>query len=477
MLYSTRSTGIDTSHSQSKRMVSKVKGLNRIRGLLLLVSLLFIILVPKDSYAYAYAFQASVLSHALHVPAPAPYGTSQLHANKYTHAHSDSDSDNDNDDQSSSSRSERRASESSTMPPPIKGEESRRSAISNTAKSLLASIMTMNTAAALSISNIQNANAAVGTLPEYSDSNAVLQGITIDVADKSQQKDMIAFLQDGFKMQLLRQRQVGSVTDTWMGFGPEQMSIPGEWEPAVSSWASYGGHASVHIRYDGQTVEPYYTKGNGNGNDSDNDSGAPAPGNSNSNSNIAYLQLGVPEYRVSQMVKNGGNVYNGYGIVEVISPSGLPVRGIVGIRPDPMMLIALNCKSVKESKEFYQQLGFVEQEYPYCRPNRGKGQFEPEQPKKSVYLAPSKNSMGVLLLQAEKKGKRMNANPAVRSLNIVFQPSEGTVVDVDVDADADADVGEQLKVIDPSAVPIAFESIELFEKRERTTRIEVPAVE
>ena len=67
----------------------------------------------------------------------------------------------------------------------------------------------------------------------------------------------------------------------------------------------------------------------------------------------------------------------------------------------------------------------------------------------------------------------MNANPAVRSLNIVFQPSEGTVVD----ADADADVGEQLKVIDPSAVPIAFESIELFEKRERTTRIEVPAVE
>ena len=64
----------------------------------------------------------------------------------------------------------------------------------------------------------------------------------------------------------------------------------------------------------------------GNDSDSDNDSGAPAPGNSNSNSNIAYLQLGVPEYRVSQMVKNGGNVYNGYGIVEVISPSGLPVR-------------------------------------------------------------------------------------------------------------------------------------------------------
>ena len=97
------------------------------------------------------------------------------------------------------------------------------------------------------------------------------------------------------------------------------------------------------------------------------------------------------------MVKSGGNVYNGYGIVEAVSPSGLPVRGIIGIHPDPMMFIAVNCKTVKESREFYQQLGFVPQEYPYCRPNQGKGQFEPEQPKGSVYLAPSKNSFGLLL--------------------------------------------------------------------------------
>ncbi len=324
---------------------------------------------------------------------------------------------------------------------PIKGEESRRSVISNAAKTSMATLIAFSSSNAA----IPDANAAVGTLPEYSDSNAILQGITIDVADVTQQDQMIAFLADGFKMKKVRQSQTGSVTDTWMAFGPEELRIPKDWEPAVSSFSSYGGHASVHIRYDSQTMDAYYREGND------------APGN-----NLAYLQFGVPEYRISQMVKNGGNVFNGYGIVEAISPSGLPVRGIIGISPDPIMLVAVNCKSVKESQEFYEQIGFIEQEYPYCRPNKGKGQFEPEQPKKSVYLAPSKNSMGVLLLQAEKKGKNLSVNPAIRSLNIVYQPSGGTMVD---------ESSGDLKVADPSGVPIAFEPVELFDKREQSTRI------
>ena len=41
--------------------------------------------------------------------------------------------------------------------------------------------------------------------------------------------------------------------------------------------------------------------------------------------------------------------------------SGLPIRAIVGIRPDPIMFVAINCENVKNSREFYQQLGFVEQ--------------------------------------------------------------------------------------------------------------------
>jgi hypothetical protein len=323
-------------------------------------------------------------------------------------------------------------------------QQSRRSVLSN---ALLA------TAAfnALSLSTPSTANAAVGKLPEYSASKSVLQGITIDVTDLTQQDEMIAFLDSGFGMKKLNQRTVGSVTDTWMAFGPEQMSIPDEWEPAVSSFGKYGGHASVRIRYDSSQSSdaPYYIKGND----------APAPGD-----NIAYLQMGVTGYRVSQMVKNGGNVFNGYGIVEVISPSGLPIRGVVGISPDPMMFVALNCQNVKESKAFYEQLGFVQQEYPYCRPNQGKGQFEPPQPKKSVYMAPSKNCMGVLLLQA-KKSKNTKPNPALRSLNIVYQASEGTTVDTS---------SGLLRVVDPNSVPIVFEPFDLFEKIESSSRIALP---
>lgn len=71
--------------------------------------------------------------------------------------------------------------------------------------------------------------------------------------------------------------------------------------------------------------------------------------------------VGVPGYRISQMVAAGGNILDAYGLVNVISPCGLPVRGIVGISPDPIMFVAINCDNVKESAAFYEQLGFMEQ--------------------------------------------------------------------------------------------------------------------
>lgn len=61
------------------------------------------------------------------------------------------------------------------------------------------------------------------------------------------------------------------------------------------------------------------------------------------------------------MVKYGGNVIDAYGWVNVVSPAGLPVRAIVGIRPDPIMFLAVNCVDVGKSEEFYNKLGFVRQ--------------------------------------------------------------------------------------------------------------------
>mmetsp|Transcript_5252 Transcript_5252/g.11098 ORF Transcript_5252/g.11098 Transcript_5252/m.11098 type:complete len:371 (-) Transcript_5252:1550-2662(-) len=282
-------------------------------------------------------------------------------------------------------------------------------------------------------------NAAVGSLPEFQDSNAIVQGLTIRVADKSQQEAMISFLSDGFDFQVLRQRINGGIEEVWMGFGPEQTSIPDDFTIPVSSFARYGGHASICVLYDPTLTSALYRTGND------------APG-----TNIAYLQVGVPAYRISQMVKSGGKVLDAYGIVNVVSPSGLPMRGIVGISPDPIMFVAINCESVSKSKAFYEQLGFVEQEYPFARPNKGMGQFEPPQPPKSVYMAPSQNCMGVLLLPSRKKPV---VNPVVESLNIVYTPSSGASPD-DVIA----------PFSDPSGVSIAFQSAAAFEAEEKITR-------
>jgi hypothetical protein len=90
------------------------------------------------------------------------------------------------------------------------------------------------------------------------------------------------------------------------------------------------------------------------------------------------------------------------------------------------------------------------------------GQFEAPQPKNSVYLSPSKNSMGVLLLQADKKKrKNLKPNPAFRSLNIIYTPSEGTEVNDD----------QPLKISDPSGTGVTFKSYAAFNNEESSTRV------
>jgi hypothetical protein len=58
------------------------------------------------------------------------------------------------------------------------------------------------------------ADAAVGTLPEFADSDAIIQGVTVNVADKSQQDAMIDFLVRGFDFDVLRKRFRDTVEET-----------------------------------------------------------------------------------------------------------------------------------------------------------------------------------------------------------------------------------------------------------------------
>lgn len=167
--------------------------------------------------------------------------------------------------------------------------------------------------------------------------------------------------------------------------------------------------------------------------------------------------VGVPTYRVSQMVKQGGTVLDAYGFVNVVTPCGVPMRGVVGVWPDPLMFCAINCVDVKKSKAFYEQLGFIEQDYPYCRLGKGTGDFEPPQPKNSVYLSPSEASMGILLIPSKKRD--VTPNPAMGSLNLVYKPSEGK----------EEDDGANLQ--DLSGIKIGLESYSIFEETERNSRI------
>lgn len=300
---------------------------------------------------------------------------------------------------------------------------------------------TLSAASAVSIiGSTKPCLAAVGSLPEYADTNAILQGITINVADKSQQDSMIAFLTDGLSFKVLRKRIRGSIEETWLGFGPEQLSIPDDFELPVSSFATYGGHSSIHLKYDEKAKAALYRTGDA------------APGD-----NIAYVQVGVPGYRISQMVANGGNILDAYGKVEVVSPSGLPIRAVVGIAPDPLMFVAINCVDVRASKAFYEQLGFVETSVPYSRPSNGTTIFEPAPPPKSVYMAPTNNGMGVLLLPTKRK-KAVVPNPVVESLNIVYTPASGS------------EEAAVAPIVDPSGVAISFQSVGSFDSEERATR-------
>jgi hypothetical protein len=74
----------------------------------------------------------------------------------------------------------------------------------------------LSSISALSIttSSQSAAVAEVGTIPEFADTNAILQGITVNVADLSQQEAMINFLINAFDCKVLRKRIRGTVEET-----------------------------------------------------------------------------------------------------------------------------------------------------------------------------------------------------------------------------------------------------------------------
>ena len=88
----------------------------------------------------------------------------------------------------------------------------RRSILTKLAQSSLG-VVTSNILLDSTAGRIPTAEAAVGTLPEFAETNAVLQGITLNVADFSQYEKMLNFLTDSFDFKILRQRELNGITE------------------------------------------------------------------------------------------------------------------------------------------------------------------------------------------------------------------------------------------------------------------------
>lgn len=497
---------------------------------------------------------------------PLKFGVlSHLRSRRLTISNEDNDEDVVNVDDASSAFNRAARIESThhqTKPNRRRTLLRRSSSLLAAASTIIIAISSPSTAAtATTTFKSTSVNAAgLGTLPEFANTNAILQSITIDCDNMHQYMDTLNFFIYSFDMKILRQRNTTTTSATstttttkkkqnmgeedlgnnntnymkeaWLGYGPEELSIPANFIFPISSFANYGGHSSLHIRYIPSSL---YSSDSDSATSSSSSSllyprtpnseynNEPAPGN-----NIAYIQLGVPTYRISQMVKYGGNVIDAYGYVNVICPAGVPIRAIVGTKTiDPIMFIAINCINVTKSTEFYTTssnndqlllpLGggggglptftMSDEYYPYARPNQGQGQFEPPQPKGSVYILPtccSSNSpisssssscannyyggMGILLLPKEEKKTKsifgiaygntlsftdnnvdLIPNPVVKSLNIVYNAPTTRSNEEEKEDNSNSSSSSISSITDPSFIPISFISQNVFTHEIKTT--------
>ena len=68
---------------------------------------------------------------------------------------------------------------------------------------------------------------------------------------------------------------------------------------------------------------------------------------------LSYVAVTVPfGLRVSQIYESGGELLYGFGFFDMRSPGGIPVRGQVATRRDPLEVVALNVKNVREAEKF-----------------------------------------------------------------------------------------------------------------------------
>lgn len=78
---------------------------------------------------------------------------------------------------------------------------------------------------------------------------------------------------------------------------------------------------------------------------------------------LSYVAVTVPfGLRVSQIYESGGELLYGFGFFDMRSPGGIPIRGQVATRRDPLEVVALNVQNVRAAEKFLiSEFGFKTQ--------------------------------------------------------------------------------------------------------------------
>ena len=85
---------------------------------------------------------------------------------------------------------------------------------------------------------------------------------------------------------------------------------------------------------------------------------SPCPRSFETGGVLQYVQLAIPIFRLSQVMKNGGDIQSSYGWTQLTAPGGLPLRvHIDESRRDPFEFVALRTSSLKSSVAHYESLG------------------------------------------------------------------------------------------------------------------------
>lgn len=220
-----------------------------------------------------------------------------------------------------------------------------------------------------------------------------LTAIILPTYNPSTHASCVSLLSSAFPSISLLSSTPSSAT---FAFGPSDAPDP-SFLPGVSSPSLDGGHARLTLRHDPDRPLP-----------------APAlDAESPPQTALAYVQIAVPSFRASQIVKFGGEVLSSYGYVNALLPSGQQLRVVVGDSPDPLPYVALRPATAaafeRARASLPERYALVPSPPPLFRPPASDPSFSPPPPPSSAYLsgllpAGSPGGFGVLLLPPGYRG-------------------------------------------------------------------------